>query len=83
MQYYSAELVDTDVESRARLTLQSSIGSDGSVQSDESCPQRVLSLALVSDSHNACPDIPLADVLIHAGDLTQNGTFDELSTQLL
>lgn len=37
----------------------------------------------VSDTHNACPadgafKLPKGDVLIHAGDLTRQGTFAEL-----
>ena len=36
----------------------------------------------VSDTHNACPPsafrLPKGDVLIHAGDLTKQGTFAEL-----
>jgi Icc-related predicted phosphoesterase len=32
----------------------------------------------ISDTHNAQPSVPPGDVLIHAGDLTQNGTAEEL-----
>lgn len=41
----------------------------------------------ISDTHNACPDdgafkLPKGDVLIHAGDLTKQGTFSELKKTL-
>jgi hypothetical protein len=36
----------------------------------------------VSDTHNHQPDIPPGDVLIHSGDLTEKGTFEELQNQL-
>src|ERR1700691_4090932 len=35
-------------------------------------------LVCISDTHNAQPSVPSGDVLIHAGDLTQNGTTEEL-----
>lgn len=39
-------------------------------------------LVCVSDTHNLQPHLPSGDILIHAGDLTQNGTFLELQAQL-
>lgn len=36
----------------------------------------------ISDTHNQRPQIPPGDILIHAGDLTENGSFDELQTEL-
>jgi predicted phosphodiesterase len=37
----------------------------------------------ISDTHNEQPrDLPFGDILIHAGDLTVNGTFKELQVQL-
>jgi predicted phosphodiesterase len=36
----------------------------------------------ISDTHNEQPLVPLGDILIHAGDLTVNGTFSELQAQL-
>lgn len=36
----------------------------------------------VSDTHNATPALPPGDILIHAGDLTVHGTFDEVQAQL-
>lgn len=45
----------------------------------ESLPVTVV---CVSDTHNSQPTLPDGDVLIHAGDLTQSGTFEELHTAL-
>lgn len=42
-------------------------------------PIRVVS---ISDTHNQQPDLPDGDLLLHGGDLTQNGTFEELQAQL-
>lgn len=39
-------------------------------------------IVCVSDAHTACPALPSGDILIHAGDLTNNGTFPELQRQL-
>ncbi|KAF2801845.1 Metallo-dependent phosphatase [Mytilinidion resinicola] len=36
----------------------------------------------ISDTHNTQPDLPPGDILIHAGDLTENGSFDEVQAQL-
>lgn len=36
----------------------------------------------VSDTHNSQPTLPPGDILIHAGDLTQGGTAEELQAQL-
>lgn len=44
-----------------------------------SSPVRVICL---SDTHNTQPNLPHGDVLIHAGDLTEYGSFDELQSQL-
>lgn len=37
----------------------------------------------ISDTHNTRPEVPGGDVLIHAGDLTENGSFDELQNELV
>ncbi|KAF2035110.1 Metallo-dependent phosphatase, partial [Setomelanomma holmii] len=39
-------------------------------------------IVCISDTHNLQPDVPDGDVLIHAGDLTVNGTFSELRGQI-
>lgn len=41
-----------------------------------------VSVVCVSDTHNSQFDIPLGDILIHAGDLTQSGSFEELQAAL-
>lgn len=44
------------------------------------CP---ITLVCISDTHNTEPaHIPPGDVLLHAGDLSQYGTFDEIQRQL-
>ena len=37
-----------------------------------------VSVVCISDTHNSQPTLPDGDVLIHAGDLTQSGSFQEL-----
>lgn len=39
-------------------------------------------VACVSDTHNSQPELPDGDILLHAGDLWQYGTFDEIQKQL-
>lgn len=42
-------------------------------------PRRsTVSVVCISDTHNSTPVVPPGDILIHAGDLTQRGTPDEL-----
>jgi hypothetical protein len=41
-----------------------------------------IKVVCISDTHNTQPELPPADVLIHAGDLTGNGSFDEVQAQL-
>lgn len=36
----------------------------------------------ITDTHSATPPLPPGDILIHAGDLTAHGTFNELQAQL-
>lgn len=36
----------------------------------------------ISDTHNRTPTLPPGDILVHAGDLTVHGTFDEVQLQL-
>jgi predicted phosphodiesterase len=35
-------------------------------------------IVCISDTHNQTPSLPKGDVLIHAGDLTNQGTFAEM-----
>ncbi|KAJ5661550.1 uncharacterized protein N7477_009166 [Penicillium maclennaniae] len=39
---------------------------------------RPVSIVCISDTHNTQTDVPDGDILIHAGDLTQSGSFQEL-----
>lgn len=39
-------------------------------------------MVCVSDTHDLAPEIPDGDVLIHAGDLTQHGSYEQLQRQL-
>lgn len=39
-------------------------------------------IVCISDTHNLQPSLPPGDLLVHAGDLTEWGTFDELQKQL-
>lgn len=49
--------------------------------SDKSRRSRV-KVVCISDTHNAQPQLPAGDLLVHAGDLTQNGTLEEAQAQL-
>lgn len=46
---------------------------------DDLPPIRVI---CISDTHNATLPLPPGDILIHGGDLTAHGTFDEVQAQL-
>jgi 3',5'-cyclic AMP phosphodiesterase CpdA len=35
-------------------------------------------IVCISDTHNQTPKLPVGDVLIHAGDLTNQGSYTEL-----
>lgn len=41
-----------------------------------------ITVVCISDTHNQRPEIPPGDILIHAGDLTENGSFDEMQAEL-
>lgn len=41
-----------------------------------------IKVVCISDTHNQRPEIPPGDILIHAGDLTENGSFDEMQAEL-
>lgn len=41
-----------------------------------------VSVVCISDTHNTQPALPDGDILIHAGDLTQSGTFAELEAAI-
>ncbi|KAI1161915.1 Metallo-dependent phosphatase [Nemania serpens] len=50
-------------------------------KADES-QENTLSVVCISDTHNSQCDIPDGDILIHAGDLTQSGSFEELQAAI-
>ena len=41
-----------------------------------------LTIVCISDTHTLEPDLPGGDLLLHAGDLTNAGSFDEMQRQL-
>lgn len=41
-----------------------------------------VSVVCISDTHNNQPSLPEGDILIHAGDLTQSGSFQEIQATL-
>ncbi|KAL8657203.1 MAG: hypothetical protein Q9226_002143 [Calogaya cf. arnoldii] len=45
-------------------------------------PTKPISVVCISDTHGTQPPIPPGDLLLHAGDLTQWGTFSEIQAQL-
>lgn len=45
-------------------------------------PSKPIRIVCISDTHDLRPELPDGDVLLHAGDLTSQGTFDQLQTQL-
>ncbi|KAK4697803.1 hypothetical protein P7C71_g318, partial [Lecanoromycetidae sp. Uapishka_2] len=45
-------------------------------------PNRPITVICISDTHNTQPDVPHGDLLIHAGDLTQSGSLEEIQTSL-
>lgn len=45
-------------------------------------PHDPIKIVCISDTHNTTPNVPEGDLLLHAGDLTDNGTFEELQAQL-
>lgn len=44
--------------------------------------EKPVTVVCVSDTHNSQPELPDGDVLVHAGDLTQSGTFVELQSAI-
>lgn len=41
-----------------------------------------ISVVCISDTHCRQPDVPDGDILLHAGDLTNKGSFEEIQSQL-
>lgn len=44
----------------------------------EAVEKRKTRIVCISDTHNQTPKLPPGDVLIHAGDLTNQGSYSEL-----
>ncbi|KAI0152254.1 hypothetical protein F4776DRAFT_19995 [Hypoxylon sp. NC0597] len=45
-------------------------------------PPNAVSVVCISDTHNSQCSLPDGDILIHAGDLTQSGSFEELQATI-
>ncbi|OTA97348.1 hypothetical protein M434DRAFT_19159 [Hypoxylon sp. CO27-5] len=45
-------------------------------------PENAVSVVCISDTHNSQCSLPDGDILIHAGDLTQSGSFEELQATI-
>ncbi|RSL88716.1 hypothetical protein CEP52_015126 [Fusarium oligoseptatum] len=67
------------LQSRRRHT---STSGDAAAAAAGSCSSSPISVVCVSDTHCAQPEVPDGDVLLHAGDLTNRGSFEELQEQL-
>ncbi|KAL4949352.1 Metallo-dependent phosphatase-like protein [Aspergillus filifer] len=50
--------------------------------SSSTVQQHQIRIVCISDTHNNQPSLPVGDILIHAGDLTETGSFDELQDQI-
>ncbi|KAF1985544.1 Metallo-dependent phosphatase [Aulographum hederae CBS 113979] len=57
-------------------------GSTTSASLPSGTGQPPVKIVCISDTHGSEPPLPEGDVLIHAGDLTENGSFDEIQAQL-
>ncbi|CAM1506146.1 Fc.00g057870.m01.CDS01 [Cosmosporella sp. VM-42] len=47
-----------------------------------SLPSNPLRIVCISDTHNTRPILPPGDIIIHSGDLTENGSFEEVQAEL-
>lgn len=45
-------------------------------------PLNPIRVVCISDTHDLQPELPDGDLLLHAGDLTSKGTFNQLQAQL-
>lgn len=61
------------------LIKQHRVGCSHILSSLENSPVRIV---CISDTHDTEPILPFGDILIHAGDLTENGSFDEVQAGL-
>lgn len=51
-------------------------------QQQQQQQQHPIRIVCVADTHNKQPELPPGDILIHAGDLTENGSFEEVQAGL-
>lgn len=68
------------IRSAAQKILRRRFSDSDDLEDAISCER--LRVICVSDTHNTTPDVPDGDILIHAGDLSQYGMFDEIQKQL-
>jgi 3',5'-cyclic AMP phosphodiesterase CpdA len=54
----------------------------GAREPKASPPADFIRLFCISDTHNTHPVLPPGEILIHAGDLTEIGSFDEVQAEL-
>ena len=66
-----------------KLYLAHKVRSDNDQAVKASSPRKdSLTIVCISDTHTLEPDLPDGDLLLHAGDLTNAGSFDEMQGQL-
>lgn len=53
-----------------------------SIITNSSSIHNPIRVVCISDTHNNVPTLPAGDILIHAGDLTENGSFEEVQAGL-
>ncbi|KAL9113511.1 MAG: hypothetical protein Q9227_002248 [Pyrenula ochraceoflavens] len=49
---------------------------------EQNTGQHQITVVCISDTHNNTPQLPPGDILLHAGDLTEWGSFDEVQAQI-
>ncbi|KAL8694619.1 MAG: hypothetical protein Q9224_003538 [Gallowayella concinna] len=52
------------------------------VPQSRAIPNDPVRIVCISDTHDLQPELPDGDVLLHAGDLSKNGSFDAIQAQL-
>ncbi|CEL09728.1 hypothetical protein ASPCAL12859 [Aspergillus calidoustus] len=69
---------------KSLYALRGSLAPSPSSSPDESSSSSTtpIHIVCISDTHNTTPSLPDGDILIHAGDLTQSGSWCELEAQI-